>query len=167
MGGAITGVRKLGNVLKQLGAGALKGAIKGMQKLGGAIKNGLNHKHVSKFGKTFSTVLKAAIGVRGLYALVRKLTAAVKEGINNVAQWNGGNNKVNESLSMLMSSLTQFKNAIGAAFSPIIPIVAPVLNTLINLLTKAATAVGQFFAKLGGSNTALRATKVNQTKIKR
>lgn len=157
--------KAIGKVVKAVGklAGAgIKKAISGIKSLGERIKDSFNSKRVSGFGSTFKQMLGALLGVQGLTALFNKLKGAIKEGIDNLAQWNNGNNKTNESISMLMSSLTQLKNSVGAAFAPILNVVAPILNEFIQLLISAANAVGAFFAKLGGSSTVVKATKVQQ-----
>lgn len=163
---AISTLKQIGSLLLTVGKNAMNAAANGLKKFGAAFRNAFSHKHASKFGKTFKQLLMAMLGVRGVYMLFRKMVAAVKEGITNMAKFNNGNNQVNQSISMLMSSLTQLKNALGVAIAPILNIVAPALNTLIQLLVSAANAVGMFFAKLGGSSTVLQATKVNQNYAK-
>ncbi len=97
----------------------------------------------------FSTVFRALSAV----------TNVIKEGMGNLAQYSG---KTNATLSSLMSSLTQLKNAFATAFSPILTVVAPALNYLIGLLTSAATAVAQLISALTGKNSFVKATKVQQ-----
>ena len=97
----------------------------------------------------FSTVFRALSAV----------TNGIKEGMGNLAQYSG---KTNATLSSLMSSLTQLKNAFATAFSPILTVVAPALNYLIGLLTSAATAVAQLISVLTGKNSFVKATKVQQ-----
>lgn len=97
----------------------------------------------------FSFVFQAINGV---------MNAAV-EGMNNLAQYS---DETNVTLSTLMSSLTQLKNAFATAFSPILTAIAPALNYLINLLSAAATAVAHLIAALTGKSTFVKATKVQQ-----
>ncbi len=97
----------------------------------------------------FSFVFQAINGV---------MNAAV-EGMNNLAQYS---DETNATLSRLMSSLTQLKNAFATAFSPILTAIAPALNYLINLLSAAATAVAHLIAALTGKSTFVKATKVQQ-----
>lgn len=97
----------------------------------------------------FSTVFRALSAV----------TNGIKEGMGNLAQYSG---ETNATLSSLMSSLTQLKNAFATAFSPILTVVAPALNYLIGLLTSAATAVAQLISALTGKSSFVKATKVQQ-----
>ena len=105
--------------------------------------------------RMMGTGLLMGIVFQGFYAI----TSAAAEGMNNLAQYSG---EANATLSTLLSSLTQLKNAFATAFSPILTAIAPALNYLINLLTAAATAVAQLAAVLTGKGTFVKATKVQQ-----
>lgn len=105
------------------------------------------------------TLLKYSLGIRSLYVLVNKLRAALVEGFKNLAQYS---TNTNASISGLMSSLAQCKNALATAFDPILQAVAPALNYLINLVTVAATAIAQLIAILTGKGTFIKATKVQK-----
>lgn len=91
--------------------------------------------------------------------LIRGALDGAKEGMQNLAQYSG---TTNASLSMLMSSLTQLKNALATAFAPILNAVAPLLNTMIQKVTQAVSALGMLFASLTGQKTFTAAKKVNQ-----
>ena len=61
-----------------------------------------------------------------------------------------------------MSAMTQLKNSFATAFSPILTAVAPILTSFINLLAKAATYVGMFFAALTGQKSFTKAVSVQE-----
>ena len=82
-----------------------------------------------------------------------------KEGMQNLAKYSG---TTNNSLSMLMSSLTQLKNSLATAFAPILNVAAPILNALIQKVSQAVTAVGMLFASLTGQKSFTKASKVQQ-----
>lgn len=82
-----------------------------------------------------------------------------KEGMKNLAQYS---ERTNASLSLLMSSLTQLKNALATAFAPILNTIAPYLDILIQKVTQAVSALGMLFASLTGQSAFVRAKKVNQ-----
>lgn len=90
---------------------------------------------------------------------MRAVIQGVKEGMQNLVQYS---DNANRSISSLMSGMTYLKNSFAAAFAPILTYVAPVLNTLINLLGTATNYVAQFFSALGGGSTFVRAKKVNE-----
>lgn len=153
MADIVTSAKQLGSTtfgkLKSIFA-ALTKNIKGTQKAS------------SGLGGAFKKLIKYGLGITTLVMLFRKIRQAIGEGIKNLAQWNNGNNKTNKALSTLMSSLAQLKNALGAAFAPILQAIAPALNTLIQLCISAANAIGMMMAKLTGSNTFVKATKVQK-----
>ena len=120
--------------------GATKSASGG---LGGGLKN----------------ILKYAFGIRSLFALVNKLRSALVDGFKNLAQYSG---ETNNSISMLMSSLTQLKNAFAAAFAPILNVVAPILNSLIQKIISVVNTFGQLTSALTGKGTYITAKKVQQ-----
>lgn len=91
--------------------------------------------------------------------LIRGGINAIKSGFQNLAQYS---DETNGSLSLLMSSLTQLKNSLGAAFAPILNYVTPALNNLIQLVTRAANTIGQFFSSLTGKSSAVQATSVTK-----
>ena len=104
-------------------------------------------------------LLMYGLGIRPLFALVNRLRSVLTEGMNNLAQYS---DSTNGSLSMLMSSLTQLKNALATAFAPILNAAAPMLNLLIQKVTAAVTALGQLFASLTGQSGFVAAKRVNQ-----
>lgn len=116
-------------------------------------------KGIDKVGMSFKKMLSYAFGIRSLFALFNRFRSAVGEGMKNLVQYSGD---TNNTVSGLMSSLTQLKNALATAFAPILTMIAPALNTLISLLTTAANAVAQFFSALTGKNTFVKATKVQE-----
>lgn len=114
---------------------------------------------IGKSGISFKKMLSYAFGIRSLFALFNRIRSAVTDGMKNLVQYSGS---TNSTVSGLMGSLTQLKNALATAFAPILTAVAPALNYLISLLTTAATAVGQFFSALTGQSTFVKAIKVQE-----
>lgn len=116
-------------------------------------------KNLGKTSVSFKKMLSYAFGIRSLFALFNRIRSAVTDGMKNLVQYSGS---TNSTVSGLMGSLTQLKNALATAFAPILTAVAPALNYLVSLLTTAATAVGQFFSALTGQSTFVKATKVQE-----
>lgn len=100
-----------------------------------------------------------ASGIRSLFVLVNKLRSALVDGFKNLSQYSG---ETNNSLSMLMSSLTQLKNAFAAAFAPILNVVAPILNSIIQKIISVVNTFGQLTSALTGKTTYIKAKKVQQ-----
>lgn len=153
LSGVTTAIKRtsgvFGSLIKKFASGIpiVRRFTSGVHQNGNAFKGGLKN------------ILKYAFGIRSLYMLVNKLRNALKEGFKNLAQYD---DQTNASLSAIMSSLTQFKNSMATAFAPILNVVAPILVTLINYLTKAATALAHFFASLTGQSSVVVSKKVNQ-----
>lgn len=91
--------------------------------------------------------------------LIRGALEGAKQGMQNLAHYSGD---TNASLSMLMSSLTQLKNSLATAFAPILNVVAPVLDFLIQKISAAVSAIGMLIALLTGQGTFIRAKRVQQ-----
>lgn len=90
---------------------------------------------------------------------MRAIIEGSKQGFQNLAQYS---DSTNQSLSLLMSSLTQLKNAFAVAVAPMLNAFAPALNTIIQLAITAANAIGQLFAALTGKGTVVQAVGINE-----
>lgn len=91
--------------------------------------------------------------------VVRGTLDGAKKGFQNLAQYS---DQTNASLSMLMSSLTQLKNALAAAFAPILDVIAPILNFLIQKVISVVNVFGQLMSSLTGKGSYVRAKNVQQ-----
>ncbi len=156
--------------LHKFSSGALGKATKAVASLGGKIKSlipGLNK--AKQAGGGFGGQMKGLGGLlrtvgtsaKFMFAsfLIRGALNGAKEGLQNLARYSGS---TNASLSMLMSSLTQLKNALAAAFAPILDTVAPILNAFIQKIISVVDAVGQLTAALTGKSSYTKARKVQQ-----
>lgn len=137
-------------------ASGIKSVIAKIASLGKSML-GLN-KHTKGLNNSLSGGLKHllayGLGIRSLYALFNKLRNAIKEGMNNLVQFDS---ETNASMSLLTNSLTQLKNATAAAVSPLLNALAPALNTIIQWCVSAANAVNQLIAALIGKSTWIKA----------
>ncbi len=84
------------------------------------------------------------------------MVSAMKEGFQNLAQYSSD---YNEQMSALKSSAAETKNALAAAFEPVVNAVIPYLVQMIQWLNVAIDTVGQFFAALQGNGTYTKASK--------
>ena len=94
-------------------------------------------------------LLRYGLGIRGLFALFNKVRGAIKEGLDNLAQYDKAG-QLNQSLTTLHSSLIQLKNSLASAFAPVLVAITPALNQLIQLVIKGADAVGQLMSAITG-----------------
>ena len=91
--------------------------------------------------------------------VIRGAVDGAKQGMQNLAQYSG---ETNRSISLLLSSLTQLKNSLATAFAPILNVVAPILNSFIQMVINVVNSIGQLMGALTGKTTMVTAKKVNQ-----
>lgn len=123
-------------------------------------KDSMNGLHSS--GRGLSGMLRTlGMTARFMFAsfLITGVLSGATEGFQNLAQYS---DEVNDSLSLLMSLLTQLKNTLAAAFAPVLNVVAPILDVLIQKVISAINVIGQFMSAITGSGTYIKAVKVNQ-----
>lgn len=149
------------NVLKQAFNGLKNAAKKVGSTLANIFKKGvtkavaLPFKGISKLNNGLLFMVKAGLGIRGLYMLFRKLRSYIQEGVNTVA---GGNETVKKSVATLSGALSQLKTALGVIVAPLVNALAPALAYVAQLATTAANAIARFFASLTGQKTVVQAS---------
>lgn len=153
----VSGLKKIGNVGKSAAKIIGKSLFNGLKKLG-TVMLGLN-KHTKSTGNGFKNILKYGLGIRSLYVLVNKIRNAIKEGLQNLAQYS---DETNASLSALKSSATQLKNSLATAFAPLITVAAPALTQFIKLVSQAVTYAGMLIAALTGAKSFTKAVEVQE-----
>ena len=142
----------VGNFAKSIGRGLANKAKQAVSSLKGLGKSSNNvSKSILKLSNMFKLML--------IRMAMRAAIQGVREGMQNLVQYS---DRANQSMSGLMTNMTYLKNSFAAAFAPILSYVAPVLNTLINLLATAVGYINQFFSALGGGSTYIRAKKANE-----
>ena len=164
----VSGLKTIGGSI----AGAFKKATSVVGSLAGKIKE-LAQKHMprlrketektkssfSTFGKRIKELLLSALIFNRISSALNAMVNGAKEGLNNLVMYS---DKVNGSMSMLMSSLTRLKNSLATAFAPILNVIAPILSRFIDMLSEAATRVGMFFAALTGQTSFEKAVAVQE-----
>lgn len=166
-GGAIKGI---GSGVKSLASGAIQkssgafGAL--IQKFSSGIptlkRTRSSFNGLGTSGKGLAGILKTVgMTAKFMFAsfVIRGAINGAKQGFQNLAQYSGS---TNSSISMLMSSLTQLKNSLAAAFAPILEVVAPILNSFVQMVIRAVNTVGQLIGALSGRTTIVTAKKLNQ-----
>lgn len=117
------------------------------------------NKSANKTSMSLARMLGMSILFSTVFGAISAVNNGLKEGVDNLAVYS---DEMNNSLSMLMSSLTQLKNSFATAFSPILTVVAPILSSFINLISRAVTYVGMFIAALTGQDSFVKAIGVQQ-----
>lgn len=144
---------KMSSVVKKVGSG--------IKKFGGFIKKAFSglSKESQKSQMSLGKMLATSLLFSTAFKAISAVSNGIKEGMTNLAQYS---EKTNSSISMLMSALTQLKNSLATAFAPILNVVAPILTSFINMLSKAATYIGMLIASLTGQKTFEKAVGVQQ-----
>lgn len=104
-------------------------------------------KSIAKAGKN---ILKWGLGLQTAFALVNKLKDAIKDAVLGFAS---KDSETKKNVGALKASLAELKGAWGSAFAPIFNAVAPAINALIGMVTKAANAVAMLIAALSGKGS--------------
>ena len=97
--------------------------------------------------------LKRVAIYRAIRAILKGITNAFKEGVNNLALYSG---EVNNTLSTISSSATTIKNSIGLMVLPLLQAFAPIIQGLAVGIGQLANAFSYLTAKLRGSATYLK-----------
>ena len=126
------------------GVGLIK---KGFDGLNNALSN--TYKQLTRTVKMFSLMILR----KGLRAVIDNATNS----FNDLARQSAS---VNASVSSLVSNFRWLGASITAAFSPILNVVSPILDALVEKCVSVINTIGQVFASLTGSGTYTYAKKV-------
>lgn len=108
------------------------------------------------FSFGFTKFLKYVVGVESIMAAINKLRGVFKDGMGSLSIYS---TEANRSMSLVKSSLDALKNSLAVAFLPIVNVVAPIISSFVDMMTRAFNVIGQFFAALTGKNFAVQAMK--------
>lgn len=108
-------------------------------------------------GKFVLTTIKAVVGIRSMYMLLRKLRKAIGEGFESMAVQL---DDVNAQLSSIVSSFNYMKAAITAVVQPILTALAPALERISALFSEITYKVSSFIAALTGQDFVYKAIRV-------
>ena len=122
---------------------------------------------ISNLTKTFENLLKPLknMGRIAMYRAARSaikfVTDALQQGAERAyfyaKQFGNATKYIADALDGLSSKNFKMQNQLGGAFATMLASVQPILIQLINLVTRAAQVVTQFFAVMSGSGTYLKA----------
>ena len=133
------GINNIGNALRRL-RGASENANRGL-------------------GKVLSA-FKRILFYRIIRSVIKEIEQAFSEGLKNAYAFS---QMVNGAIAQAMDSFSgmglQMKNQLGAALGELLATVRPILEAIISLVTRAANALAQLFAFLGGRAVYHKATE--------
>lgn len=114
-------------------------------------------KKVNLLKNVFSSFKRIAF-YRAIRSAIKIVTDAFQEGVENAyyfSQATGGD--LAKSFDSLSTKSLTLKNQLGAAFATLIQTATPALIQIAEYATRAANAISQFIAALGGKSTYLKA----------
>ena len=98
---------------------------------------------------------------RAMNAVISAVTTALKDGVNAVYQYSKAmDGQLAKSLDSLATSFNYLKGSLGAMVAPLINMLAPAIEWLIEKFVDLLNIVNQVFARLSGASTWTKATKV-------
>ena len=153
---------KMGKVFKTVGKGI--GTIKGAFNKVNKAASGFFSKIKKESNHSLKTFLRYVLGIRGVFALIRKLRGYIGESFKGIAKENA---TFNSSMSAITSSFDAFKNSIGVAIAPLVNVLAPILVDLLDKFTALDNKAGEFFAVLMGQKNVNKAKKLQKKYSKR
>ena len=148
--------KKVANMVKRV----IDGIKSGLDKIKSSFSSAFSFSG-SDLKRTLQMLTKYIFGVRSFFFLYRKLRSAVKEGLENLVQFESASNETNHAITELRTSLLYLKNAWAAAFAPIINAVYPILVSFLDMLARVGNAIARFVAALTGQSTVLQALRVD------
>ena len=134
-------------------------AARGVDRLSNSLKklkrsSESSNKGLGKVLHSFGRMTKIMI----LRQAIRALIKAMEEGLKSAYAFNSmAGGEMSAALDSLKSAAVQATGALGSAFGEMIATVAPILISLLNLITKVANGFAQLMAVLSGRSTYTKA----------
>lgn len=145
-----SGIGKIAGLIKKAGwIGIIIGIVMGILKVFTWFSNvitGIIQGILKLVGKAINSTI----------ALIRLTISYTKEGLQNFIMFG---DKYNEVLSDFTATLTQVKNGLAGAFSPIIETVIPYITQLVSWVNVAIEQLSKFLAVLAGRDYYVKANK--------
>lgn len=117
----------------------------------------------------FLASVKRIAFYRMIRAVIKEITQAIKEGMQTFYDFTKKANpefaNYAKALDGVKAASSQMKNQLGAAFGSLYAAIAPILTSLISLITRFANALTMIFARLGGAGGWYRATEMTADAI--
>lgn len=122
------------------------------------------HTANGKVGKLFTTIKRVAT-MRLIRWAIRQVVNAAKEGLEILVEWDRtfGNNTSNaaKTVDELSAKWRELKKSVGAALMPIIQVLQPLLNGIMNLVIGIFNTINQIVRAVQGYSTYMKATEIS------
>lgn len=165
-GKAAAEMRSLAGAVEDVKSSA-SGASSGVNSTSKSIRNVAEAAKKSNAGLgNFISSLKRIAFYRIIRGIIKGITQAFSEGLEKAYLFSSGivgeGNRFAQAMDSIKSKGNEMKGQLGSAFIGLLTAIEPILNALINIVTKAADAMSQFFAAFTGRTY----IKANQTAAK-
>ena len=145
--------------LKEIASGAFS-KIKTATKNAGNALMGTFGKALKKVN-TFFTMLSKRAMYRLMNAAITAVTSSFKQGIDAVYQYSKAiDGSLSKSLDSITTSFNYLKGSLGAMVAPLVNMLAPAIEWVVDKFVDLLNIANQVFARLSGATTWTRATKV-------
>ena len=138
-----------------------------MSKLGNALKstlkNAVSNSGIKRFADGISNIGRS-LGRIAMYrifrSMIKAVTQALQEGTKNLYQYSKAvGTSFAQNMDRAATSMQYFKNSIAAAWSPLMGVLAPALDAIVDKVIAVINAVNQLIAILSGASGWTRAIK--------
>jgi len=147
--------------MAKTGFSKLKSAV---TTVGSSIKSAFSSSIIGQFASKLSTVissLKRIAFYRVIRTIIKNITSAFKDGINDIYQYSKTfNGEFSKNLDTLASAYLTFKNSLGAVVAPLVNTFTPLLDTILTKFTEINNKIAEMFAALSGKKTYSKAVRV-------
>ena len=120
-------------------------------------------KSASPLGNFISSLKRIAF-YRFIRSIIKSITQGLQEGLQNAYAFSNGiegeGHRFAEAMDSMTSASTKMKNQLGSAFISLLAAIAPIVESIINLIIKVANAISMLFAAFTWS-TYLKAADVS------
>lgn len=112
-----------------------------------------------KFTGLFRTIGRIAM-YRAIRTIIKEITQGFKEGTDNLYKFSQAmDGTFARSMDKLATSAQYLKNSLGAMAAPILNMLAPAIDVLVDKVVNLLNAINQLFARLSGASTWTKAVK--------
>lgn len=108
------------------------------------------------FKQGIGSIFKYVLGIGALVKAFQLLRRGISEGMGMLSKYS---QQTRYDLNSLTAGLNTVKLSLANAFAPVLTVIAPILNTLMDMLVDAMNVVSAFFATLTGSSTYNKASR--------
>lgn len=118
---------------------------------------------VTKSSEKFASMIKRMVLLRAVRAVLREISEALKEGVGNLYQYSKyyGTDFAG-AMDKAATSILYLRNSIAAALAPVLQMIMPYFERLVDWVVEGVNWLNQFFAVISGASTWTKAVKVTK-----